>query len=114
VARMQEQLGVPLLRIDGRKAVLTEAGEVLLRRSRQLVTQAGGRIGLMAGAGLNARNIATIAGHSGCTELHASAKALRRSTMRHHNPALIGLESDWIQSDAEQVSALRQALDQLV
>ncbi|WP_395763803.1 LysR family transcriptional regulator [Stutzerimonas balearica] len=40
VARMQEQLGVPLLRIDGRKAVLTEAGEVLLRRSRQLVNQA--------------------------------------------------------------------------
>ncbi|PAU64125.1 LysR family transcriptional regulator [Pseudomonas sp. PIC25] len=40
VARMQEQLGVPLLRIDGRKAVLTEAGEVLLRRSRQLVKQA--------------------------------------------------------------------------
>lgn len=40
VARMQEQLGVPLLRIDGRKAVLTEAGSVLLRRSRQLVKQA--------------------------------------------------------------------------
>ena len=27
VARMQEQLGAPLLRIDGRKAVLTEAGK---------------------------------------------------------------------------------------
>ncbi len=40
VARMQEQLGAPLLRIDGRKAVLTDAGEVLLRRSRQLVKQA--------------------------------------------------------------------------
>ena len=40
VARMQEQLGIPLLRIEGRKAVLTEAGEMLLRRSRQLVTQA--------------------------------------------------------------------------
>lgn len=40
VGRMQEQLGVPLLRIDGRKAVLTEAGEVLLRRSRQLVKNA--------------------------------------------------------------------------
>ena len=40
VARMQDQLGVPLLRIDGRKAVLTEAGNVLLRRSRQLVKQA--------------------------------------------------------------------------
>lgn len=40
VARMQEQLGVPLLRIDGRKAVLTDAGSVLLRRSRHLVNQA--------------------------------------------------------------------------
>src|SRR3546814_10666270 len=40
VARMQDQLGVPLLRIDGRKAVLTEAGGVLLRRSRQLVKTA--------------------------------------------------------------------------
>jgi DNA-binding transcriptional LysR family regulator len=41
ISRMQEQLGVPLLRIEGRKAVLTEAGAVLLRRSRQLVKQAG-------------------------------------------------------------------------
>lgn len=40
VSRMQEQLGVPLLRIDGRKAVLTEAGAALLRRSRQLVREA--------------------------------------------------------------------------
>jgi DNA-binding transcriptional LysR family regulator len=40
VARLQEQLGMPLLRIEGRKAVLTEAGELLLRQSRQLVRQA--------------------------------------------------------------------------
>lgn len=40
VARLQEQLGMQLLRIDGRKAVLTEAGSTLLRRSRQLVSQA--------------------------------------------------------------------------
>ena len=37
---MQEQLGVPLLEIEGRKAVLTEAGTTLLRRSRQVVEQA--------------------------------------------------------------------------
>ena len=41
VARMQEQLGIPLLVIEGRKAVLTEAGSVLLRRSRALLKQAG-------------------------------------------------------------------------
>lgn len=40
VARMQEQLGVPLLEIAGRKAVLTEAGAALLRRSRNLLKEA--------------------------------------------------------------------------
>jgi len=40
VARLQEQLGVPVLEMDGRKARLTEAGQVLLRRSRHLVQEA--------------------------------------------------------------------------
>ncbi len=40
VARLQEQLGMPLLRIEGRKAVLTKAGVALLKRSRQLLDDA--------------------------------------------------------------------------
>lgn len=40
VNKLQEQLGARLLEIEGRKARLTDAGESLLRRSRQLVTQA--------------------------------------------------------------------------
>lgn len=40
VARMQEQLGVPLLEIVGRKAELTDAGSALLRRSRHLIKEA--------------------------------------------------------------------------
>ncbi|OOZ40991.1 LysR family transcriptional regulator [Solemya pervernicosa gill symbiont] len=40
IGRLQKQLGVTLLRIKGRKAVLTEAGEVLLQRSRQLLADA--------------------------------------------------------------------------
>ncbi len=40
VAKMQEQLGMPLLKIEGRKSKLTAAGELLLRRSRQLVSDA--------------------------------------------------------------------------
>ena len=40
VAKLQEQLGYPLLTIDGRKAKLTERGEVLLRRSRHLLQEA--------------------------------------------------------------------------
>jgi len=37
VSKLQEQLGVQLLEVQGRKAHLTEAGEVLVRRSRHLL-----------------------------------------------------------------------------
>lgn len=40
VAKLQEQLGVPLLRIEGRKAVLTVEGRALLDRSRQVLKEA--------------------------------------------------------------------------
>lgn len=40
INRLQETLGVSLLRIEGRKAVLTEAGHILLRQARQLTDQA--------------------------------------------------------------------------
>lgn len=40
VAKLQEQLGIPLLKIEGRKAQLTPAGEALLRRSRHLLQEA--------------------------------------------------------------------------
>lgn len=39
VAKLQNQLGVELLQVIGRKAFLTEAGEVMLRRSRLLTQQ---------------------------------------------------------------------------
>ena len=39
VARLQEALGVPLLSLQGRRAVLTEHGETLLRRARPLLQE---------------------------------------------------------------------------
>ena len=39
VAKLQNQLGVELLHVVGRKAFLTAAGEVMLRRSRLLTQQ---------------------------------------------------------------------------
>lgn len=39
VAKLQSQLGVELLQVIGRKAFLTDAGEVMLRRSRILTAQ---------------------------------------------------------------------------
>lgn len=40
VARLQEQLGVRLLRIEGRRAMLTDIGREMLQRSRALVEDA--------------------------------------------------------------------------
>lgn len=41
VARLQEALDVPLLTLEGRKAVLTSHGQALLKRARSLVTDLG-------------------------------------------------------------------------
>lgn len=40
VHKLQNQLGLPLLEVVGRKAQLTEAGELMLRRAAQLLEQA--------------------------------------------------------------------------
>ena len=40
MSRLQEQLGISLLRVEGRKAVLTEQGEILLNRSQLLIEEA--------------------------------------------------------------------------
>jgi len=40
VNRLQELLGVKLLHIEGRKAILSDAGKILLQRSRQLLADA--------------------------------------------------------------------------
>jgi DNA-binding transcriptional LysR family regulator len=40
ISKLQKQLGLPVLEIDGRKARLTEAGQALLLRSRQLILDA--------------------------------------------------------------------------
>ncbi|HYC41516.1 MAG TPA: LysR family transcriptional regulator [Noviherbaspirillum sp.] len=40
VSKLQEQLGTPLLRIEGRKAILTPEGRALLERSRNVLKDA--------------------------------------------------------------------------
>jgi len=79
-------------------------------RIAALVAQAAGRIALMAGAGVTPQNIAELARRAGVRELHASAKAPRRSAMRYRNDALAGLSPDWSQSDAQRVRDLVAAL----
>ncbi len=74
------------------------------------VRQADGRIGVMAGAGITAGNIAEIARRTGARQLHASAKGVQHSRMRFRNEALHGLSADWMQTQEASVRALRDAL----
>lgn len=103
------ELGAHRILSSGGCANAVDGSQVLA----SLVAKAGSEITLMAGAGLNAGNIAGVARRSGCRELHASAKSVRHSKMQHQNPRLIGLDNDWVQSDTSKVAKLRQALDRM-
>lgn len=102
-------LGCSRILSSGGQASAEQGAEALAATVRQ----AAGRIAVMAGAGITADRIAAIALRTGCRELHASAKVRVSSTMRHHNPALSGLEADHLQSGTAQVAALRAALDRM-
>lgn len=54
---------------------------------RELVAQAAGRVGIMAGSGVNASNARQLAA-AGVDALHFSARRLRESGMTWRNPAL--------------------------
>lgn len=60
------------------QAATAEAGIPMLRN---LVRQASGRIGIMAGCGVSPDNAARILRETGAGEIHASARALVRSRM---------------------------------
>lgn len=75
-----------------------------------LVRQAGTRLRIMAGAGVDPGNVRELVARSGVREVHASAKAPRRSAMRHRNVPLPGLDADRIETDPDQVRMLAAAL----
>lgn len=83
------------------------AGAATIQR---LVAQAGDRIRVMPGAGIDARNVAAIRTRTGANEFHASAK--RQLTSRQAAPrgAELGMSGGEWRSDAGEVRALVDAL----
>jgi copper homeostasis protein len=76
------------------------------------VRQAGHRLGIVAGAGVNAENLAELIERTGAREFHASATATQRSKMRWQSSVLRGLQADYASSDAERIRRLVQVLQQ--
>lgn len=102
-------LGCQRILSSGGAATALAGCPVLARDARQ----AGDRIAIMAGAGIDAGNVAAVVQGSGCQQLHASASTLRHSPVAWRNPALAGLQPDHVQTDVARVAALRAALDRL-
>ncbi|MDE2247836.1 MAG: copper homeostasis protein CutC [Pseudomonadota bacterium] len=79
-------------------------------RIRALIAQADGRLIVMPGAGIDARNIAALATATGATELHASAKRQWPSGMRRQHPWMPEFQDGEWRSDAGQVRDMVAAL----
>ena len=97
-------LGCDRLLTSG-QAADTLAGAPLIRK---LIEQARGRITIMPGGGIDARNIAAIAQATGAREFHASAKVRVADRMQHAGIGGMG-GGDW-QTDAAEVRARVEAL----
>jgi copper homeostasis protein len=74
------------------------------------VKQAGSRLQVMAGAGLDASNIREVALRTNACEFHGSAMSMRRSLSHHRNDELPGLQADYWQTDAGIVRLWGQVL----
>ena len=98
----------------GCERVLTSGGETSAlagaERIATFVQQAGSRLHVMAGAGLDAGNIREAAVRSSAREFHGSASAIRRSPLNHRNYRLTGLDVNWRQTDTNIVRAMVTAL----
>lgn len=66
---------------SGGKSAAPDAADVL----KQLVTQAGGRIIVMPGAGINSSNVATLRSECGAEEYHASARKMAPNPLTYIN-----------------------------
>ena len=75
-----------------------------------LVAQAGQRLVVMPGAGIDEHNIAAICAATGARELHASAKRAFPSAMRHPYFPGSGMDAGETRSDVEQIRTLSKAL----
>lgn len=79
-----------------------------------LVKQAGNRITIMPGSGINAGNAGRILAETGVRELHTSAFVHRKSNMQYFNTLIAGMGSDTGAEDEvrtvdiEKIKALRQ------
>ncbi|MCI8709121.1 MAG: copper homeostasis protein CutC [Dorea sp.] len=104
-------LGIDRILTSGQAAVCTEGTEVL----RQLIAQAGERIEILVGSGVNAQAIRRIRAETHAVSFHMSGKQRIDSKMSYRkegvNMGLPGLsEFDIFRTDPEEIRKAKEAL----
>jgi copper homeostasis protein len=98
----------------GCERVLTSGGKPTAREGapliRTLVAQAGGRISVMPGAGIDATTIAAVRELTGAHEFHASAKRQMASRLRQAGKPELSMIAGELRTDIEQVRAMAAML----
>lgn len=102
----------------GCERVLTSGGQTNaafgVRQIHTLIAQAGQRIRVMPGAGIDSTNVATIRAQTGAREFHASAKRVLPSRANPPATDLRGMrEGEW-RTDVDEVRAMVAVLAQHV
>jgi copper homeostasis protein len=100
------ELGCERVLTSGTQASALEGAELI----RQLVELSAGRISVMPGAGVDARNIGKLWEITGASEFHASAKRQHPSGMRWQPPLLKDMQGGEWRSDVEQIQSIAAAL----
>ena len=76
------ELGVDRVLTSGQKNSAYEGRDLLAK----LVQQAGDRIIILPGSGINKDNIGALVSETGAFEFHSSCRSLKKSPMEHTNP----------------------------
>lgn len=79
------ELGCDRILTSGGKSTAMEGASVL----NHLVEKAAGRITIMPGSGVNAKNVADLVRFTGVTEVHSSARISVASKMVYHNDHIL-------------------------
>lgn len=100
------ELGCERVLTSGARASALQGAKLI----GQLVDRATGRIAVMPGAGVNARNIGTLRQLTGASEFHASAKRQHPSAMRWQPEELADMQDGEWCSDVEQIRDIVAAM----
>jgi copper homeostasis protein len=83
------EIGFDRILTAGQQALAEDGAELI----SELVTRANGRIGIMAGSGVNEKTVLNILSTARATEIHCSSTAMRDSPMVYKNPHIQGMGS---------------------